>query len=245
MSSQLYSNITTVRNAIDAFTHFLEDSSGRVSRNKVYPHKYVYYYLNMYTNKFSSDYNKILGGADPNIVLTIPCVSLEEIDQVECPCAPAKGCTFYKSEYPIPGMHNGMPLSITTVDGSVSYDYVEWFNIKSKLESRFKPDQTSPYYTFKNIGNIRHLYLYSSDKVLTPKLATVTASFFDPLEVAYYPVCGKVKQFCSPLEEPFIISKEIQSKVFEATLVALTNTKIVTPYSDILNNDSNETSAKG
>lgn len=238
-------SFSSIRNIIDAFKHFLEDGGGRASRVIAYPPKYMYYLINMYNNRLTAEFNKMNNGSDISTNRTLTCVDFEEIDVVECPCAPYKGCTFYKSLYPIPEIVGIFPTSVTTVDGSISYDYVDWYNIETKVKSRLAPERVGSYYTFKTIGDDMHLYLYSSDKVKDPQKASITANFYNSLDVLAFPICGIVPVVCDPMETPFVINSEIRTRVFESTLMALTNSKIVTPYSDVLNNDNNESQTIG
>lgn len=238
-------NLTSIRDSIDSFRHFLEDKTGRLHRQLAYPPKLIYYFLNMFTAAVNLEYKRKKGIADNNLVLTIPCLSLIEVDIVECPCAPKKGCSFYKSIFPLPRLVDGKPISVTSADGFVSYDYLEWFDFKDKLNSRLLPDTTRPYYTLKIINNQQHIYLYSSEKVTNPKAASIVGIFEDPLEVAYFPTCEETpRPFCNPLDEPFMINKDLEPRVFELTLKALANFKGLALGSDIQNNNNNDSTAK-
>lgn len=244
-------NGRTIRHACEAFRHFMEDRSGRPSSSMIYPPKLIYYFLKMYRNKVSYEdrFIKAKSNIDLNIELTIPCVELEKVDQVECPCAPASGCFFLKSVHPLPKMVNGIPNSVTLVKQDSSqrnyghFTYVSWYNFEDKLNGRMKAQARQPYYTLKNINSKRHLYVYGS-AVEYQNLNAVAVSLIpnDPLEVAAFPICGEFnKVICSPLDQEFIIEDEIQSKVFELTYNALMGFKNSAPGVDILNNNNNET----
>lgn len=238
-------NLTSIRDSVDSFRHFLEDRTGRLHRQLAYPPKLIYYFLNMFTAAVNLEYKRKKGVEDNNLVLTIPCVSLIDVDIVECPCAPKKGCSFYKSIHPLPRLVDGKPISVTSADGFVSYDYLEWFDFKDKLNSRLYPDTVRPYYTLKIINNQQHIYLYSSDKVSNPKAASISGIFEDPIEVAYFPTCDDTpRPFCNPLDEPFMINKELEPRVFELTFNALSKFKGVSTGSDILNNSNNDQAAQ-
>ena len=149
----------TIRNAIDSFRHFLEDKTGRLHSQPAYPPKLVYYFLNMYRNFLTIQDVKSRGVGDLNTVVTKPCIAFEEVDQVECPCAPVSGCTFYKSKYPIPEIIGGKPVSVTTVDGSRTYDYIKWQDFRDKLRSFLPADRVQEYYTIKTLDNKQYMYL--------------------------------------------------------------------------------------
>lgn len=234
----------TIRDAVDAFRIFLEDKTGRLHSQLAYPYKLIYYFLNIYRNAATIDYTKKRGIKDLNIPITLPCVELEEIDVVECPCAPAKGCTFYKSKHPLPEMVGGKPLAVTSLDGYVSYSFLNWFDFKSRLDSRLEPERTQPYYTFKLINGKKHFYAYSSFKVESPKSLSMVLVPYDFLELADFPMCGEeIAPTCSPLDEVFYIRKELEPIVHDMVLKALLNMKSITPGIDIQNNDNNDAQA--
>lgn len=243
-------NIRSIRHAVESFRHFMEDRSGRPSSSMIYPPKLIYYFLKMYRNKVSYEdrYLRARSNEDLNIELTIPCVELQKIDQVECPCAPASGCMFFKSIHPLPVMLNGMPNSVTFIKQHSNqknygtFTYVDWYNFEDKLNGRVKAQAYQPYFTMKNIQSKRHLYVYGNvEEYSDIKAVAVAANFNDPLEVANFPTCGeKFNIVCNPLDEEFLIEDEIQSKVFELTYNALMGFKNATPGVDILNNNNNE-----
>lgn len=246
-------NGRTIRHAVEAFRHFMEDRTGRPSSSMIYPPKLIYYFLKMYRNKVSYEdkYIKAKSDMDLNIELTIPCVELEKVDQIECPCAPASGCEFFKSVHPLPKLLNGMPTSVTLLKQHSSqknygiFTYVDWYNFEDKINGRFKAQARQPYYTMKNINSNRHLYVYANmEEYSSLKSVTVAGIFNDPLEVSAFPICGEDKEssiICSPLDQEFLIEDEIQSKVFELTYNALMGFKNASPGVDILNNNNNET----
>lgn len=236
------SSLRTIRDAVNAFKNFMEDASGRQHRQFIYPDKLVYYYLNLYANTMRSNYGSIVSNSDLTMVQTIPCVMFEGLDIVECPCAPTKGCTFYKNVTTVPPMINGMPTAVNSVDGFVSYDYLSWYNFRDKLNSRLMVDRTRAYFTLKQLADGVDLYLYSSNEVANPKAAAVTGVFTNPLDVLYYRKCdGDMKPMCNPLDDPFILPVDSQAKVFEATRNALLSLSQFTNIKDSYNNEANDT----
>lgn len=250
--NQYNDNGRSIRHAVESFRHFMEDRTGRPSSSMIYPPKLIYYFLKMYRNKVSYEdkFIKARSDMDLNIELTIPCVELEKVDQVECPCAPASGCEFFKSVHPLPKMLKGVPNSVTLLKQSRHqnnygiFTFVDWYNFEDKINGRIKAQARQPYYTMKNINSKRHLYVYANiEEYSNLKAVVVSGIFNDPLEVSAFPVCGDTSNglICSPLDEEFIIEDEIQSKVFELTYNALASFKTASPGVDILNNDNNET----
>lgn len=242
--------ITTIRHAVESFRHFMEDRGGRPSSSMAYPPKLIYYFLNMYKNKVSYEDRYLTGKLDKdlNIELTIPCVELEKADMVECPCAPASGCVFFKSVHPLPRMNNGVPHSVTLIKKEIGqtdygvFTFVDWYNFEDKIGSRVEAQRTQPYFTMKNINSSRHLYVYANSRDYPNlKAVAVSGQVMDPIEFAAFPICGEPTQLCDPLEVDFTVEDSILSKVFALTFNALMSFKNGSPISDILNNNNNDT----
>ena len=224
-------SIKTIRDAVEAFRHFFEDVSGRPSSSMAYPPKLIYYFLKMYKNKVSYEdkYIKSKTSSGINVELTIPCVELIKVDQVECPCAPASGCQFFKSKHPLPKMMNGMLNAVTLIKQHSSqknygiFTFVDWYSFEDKINSRIKAQAYQPYFTLKNINSKIHLYVYANTgEYENLKAVSIVGIFADILDVLSFPTCGQTTNIvCNPLDEEFMIEDEIQSKVFELTYRAL------------------------
>lgn len=242
--------IATIRDAVSAFSHFFEDITGRPSSSMRYPPKLIYYFLKMYRNAAAYSDQRLGSGNnyDLNTEMTIPCVELIKVDQIECPCAPASGCYFLKSKYPLPRMRNGIPNSVTmlkqhkTQQNYGIFTYVDWYRFEDKLNGRLSGQALSPYFTMKNIVNgNRHLYVHANiDEYSDLKAVSVALIPNDPLELLSFPVCGSSEQLCNPLDVEFIIEDEIQNRVFEMTFAALNGFKSTSLGADLLNNDNND-----
>ncbi len=251
MENIINDNSRSIRHAVESFRMFLEDRTGRPSASMIYPPKLIYYFLKMYRNKVSYEdkFIKSRSNIDLNLELTIPCVELIKVDQVECPCAPKSGCEFFKSIHPLPKMMNGIPNSVTLLKQHSSqknygiFSYVDWYSFEDKINSRVTAQAYQPYFTMKNINSKRHLYVYANmEEYGNLKAVTVAGVFNDPLEVMSFPTCGEESKIvCDPLDEEFMIEDEIQSRVFELTYAALMGFKNASSGVDILNNNNNET----
>lgn len=235
--------INTIRDAVDAFRIFVEDRTGRPSDDFAYPPKLIYYLIQNYRNYivFEDTKAKAKNKDDLSLILTLPCVEVREVDVIECPCAPAKGCTFYKSVHPIPKMITGLPLSVTSLDGLVSYDHVLWSQFKEKTSSRVEAQNREPKYTFRSINNKNHLYVYSSEKILDPMRIALTAYPKDPLEFYQFPTCGnEINVLCNPLDEELMVEDELVVKIFESVLRTIAAGKSLSTGADVINNDNND-----
>ncbi len=132
---------------------------------------------------------------------TIPCIPLEEVDVVECPCAPKSGCTFLKGKVNLPVLINGFK-SVASMTGSISYTYVEWDKFRHKLNSRIKANQTAAYYTYKTGPDGTFIYVYND---IHKEFLTVTGIFDNVIDVQLFPGCdGAVDNCKRPLDLAFI-----------------------------------------
>lgn len=241
--------ISDIRSAVEAFRHFFEDKTGRPSSSVIYPAKLIYYFLKMYRNRalFEIEQSQGRGAYDLSTEMTIPCIELIKVDQVECPCAPASGCLFMKSKHPLPRMQNGVPHSVSLLKqhGSQknygSFTFVDWYKFEDKINGRIASQAFQPYFTMKNISSNRHLYVYgNSEEFEDLKAVSAVITPNDPLEFLSFPICGDDPILCNPLDVEFIIEDNIQSRVFELTFNALGGFRSMAPGADLLNNDSND-----
>lgn len=239
----------TIRETVDAFLHFYEDRTGRPSQSVIYPPKLIYYYLNMYHKRvvYNEKLQRSRMNLDEGIIQTLPCVELRKVDQVETPFAPPSGCHFLKSLHPIPKMLDGLPLSVTTLvpdcnncDKEVrEFDYVRWYNMQYKINSRTPGQSDGLYYTIKDVDLDRHLYLYVNSRYSDLHAVALTGVFTDPIETMNFPLCGQeASVVCNVLDKEFHVEPELQAQVFEFVLQALNSARSATPGFDILNNDN-------
>lgn len=235
----------TVRSTIDAFIHFFGDKTGRPTQSIRFPKKLIYYYLSIFRNAVLYEEIKKRKDVDLSLYQTLPCVELIAVDVVaDCPCAPEKGCKWLKSKYPIPILLHTTPETVITLDGSIKFDFVPWYDFSHTICSRYKGTRESPYYTFKNVGGNFHLYIYSNAKITeTTELESValTGIFKNPLEAISFPVCGKKGDECEILDLPFVIPHELEARVFMETYRAVNGLeRYMMPNGDVLNNDNND-----
>ena len=141
-------------------------------------------------------------------------------------------------------MINGMPISVHSVNAGLTFDYIRWFNMKDKANSSEKADRIQNYYTIKIVKNKYHLYIYSTEKLDSLEGVSVSAVFSDSLQVSDFSQCGEDNKriICTPFDEKFVIPKELEKKVYEATLQSLLNLQTASRgLSDKHNDSSNET----
>lgn len=219
---------TSIRDIIAAFSHAVEEKTGRPFPSFKWPNRLIYFHLinqraDLYYQTRKQNH---LEGNYEDYTEVIPCLDMQETDVVECPCAPASGCVFMKSVYPMPKFVGGKPTVVTSLTGFERYNYVEWSMFRTRINSRHEAQNRAWLYTTKTIGNKDWLYTYITDDVRA-RSVQVSGVPVDPMEIYLYPVCGqKPKPPCNILDLGFIIEKRLTNLLFEATyrkLIAINN----------------------
>lgn len=227
----------TNREIIQGFRDLVSDQGYISDDNKKYSTRLVLYYLLKFRARLLSER---MGDRTKRVSLfnrqTIPCIPLEEIDVVECPCAPASGCTFLRTKYPIPSIL-AESLSVTSIEGSINYSFVEWERFKYKLKSRMIADRSRPYFTVKEYNNEYYIYVYND---VHKKFITVTAIFESPLDVQRFPSCsGELEPCFKPLDQEFILDEDLIPLLYELAINIIVKGKSSTG-TDVLNNDNDD-----
>lgn len=237
---------TTIRDILASFSHAVEEKTGRPFLSFKWPNRLIYFHLinqradiiyqtrkqNQKEGNYE-DYNEVL-----------PCVLMKEVDMVECPCAPASGCTFMKSVLPLPKFLGSKPSLVTTLDGFEKYDYVDWSMFKHRINNRNSVLNKSALYTLQTLYNEQWAYTYITKekdgipiKARSTKMAGVP---IDPMEIAMYPICGKEPPpLCDILDLNFIIEKRLIDILFKATYQKLLTINNGTQIGDTKNDDRN------
>lgn len=223
----------SVREVIESFRHLLADK-GPLSDENVYSKRELYFLLLRYRARILSEKMRERGfSLSKHNTQTIPCIPVDEVDQNECPCAPASGCTFLKTRHPLPKTI-GDVQSVTSLTGNIQYDYIQWERFEDIKHSRFKAEKVKPYFTLKNTGEGTYIYIYNDSH---KEFITVTGIFEDPLEIFNFPDCktGKCDSCFKPLEEEFILDPDLLPIVYDMALQQLIRGK--QQSQDIFNDD--------
>lgn len=164
----------------------------------------------------------------------IGCIKLEEVDTVECPCAPASGCTFLRTIVDVPIPFGGF-TSVTSVDGSITYSYVRWDRFKVKLMDRHASILPDGYFTTQNTKEGVKLYVYND---IHKEAISATGIFPDPLKIYNHADCNGVVNPClNPFNKIFPIDPELKSALYQAAIQLLSP---VVQASDVIQNDSDD-----
>jgi hypothetical protein len=124
----------------------------------------------------------------------------------------------------------GKFITVTSIDGGITYGYRNWDDVKSKFDSRIPAISKGATYSDKN----GYLYLHND---VHKEFATVTAVYADPRQAQLFPTCDGADLSCTrhlDLEFPF--DPELYPSLFQMTfqqLLAINGA--VAP--DVLNDD--------
>jgi len=232
----------SIRDVIESFRQFIEDSSGKAKSTSLIPNRYLYNLLVRQKNLLvTKEYKQNPASIGDDLVFHLNCVPFEEIDVVEAPIAPPKGCYFMKSLESFPEILTDLPITVVDVDGGEEYDFVKWNYFKYKVNSRIKAQSRGNYYTMKKNGDLFDLYLFNANG---RKAVSVDIIPSDALDFHYFKGCGEEKLFCNPLEKDAYIPTDRQVEIFGMALQEIQNSKSVSRGSDILNNANDDTEAR-
>lgn len=169
---------------------------------------------------------------------TLPCVELIKAPIHECPCLPPVGCTIYRTKHPLPhtlsDLSNHLIQSVSTVDGSITFNEIGWEEKKHKAFNRFtshKPD-----YFLR--GN--HLYI---TQPTGPTLITITGLWDDPIQATKYPSkcddCVDCVDCTSPLDMDFPIDGDMVD-----TMIEMAREEILGDFARAVEDKTNDTSGE-
>jgi hypothetical protein len=227
-----------LREHIDAFRIYLSDATGRPSDDISVPNRLIAYEIIGASNELLKDIDK----KEIKLIAPTICISLKEVDIVECPCAPEKGCTYMKSKVELPDIY-GVPLDVSFSDSSQSYSFLEWTKFQYKLQSRTKADREGAYYTIKKVSDTNHLYVYHKSDTTNLKVAQLTAIPLDPISFAAAD-CNGAGKVCDPMGVSMVIPETFRSKVFAMVAQKLGMARQLQGNGDILNNDNADNRAQ-
>src|SRR5690606_2294642 len=126
--------------------------------------------------------------------------------------------------------------SVSSIDGSINYSYVEWDKFKRKIIGRRAHTSNTAFFTTKNTKRGVRLYLYND---IHKEYITITSIFSDPIKIYTYPKCDGAEEICADyLALPFPMDPELLAMNYELTLQSLRD---VAPTADKLNNEVDDT----
>jgi hypothetical protein len=204
-------DIRSYRDSVEYFKHVPLDSSGYQSDDLGWSDRVIVeHLLDVRTSEIKQ--RQLVGiPIDKHNEQTLPCIELEEVDAVDCPCPPPSGCIWLKSNDILPRMIS--LTSVSSIDGSINFNPVDWTKLKYKVNSRIKSNQKKKYYTTRDTGEGTYLYILNDDFL---KAVSLTAIFEDPYCAFSFPKCGE--QNIEALCNPWNVDIKTDRSIFEAII---------------------------
>lgn len=196
----------------------------RVKIANSYPPLLVFYFLliaraKVLRERYRPGTSKPSRRAAAYLYQHIQCLKLVKTDFHECNIIPKSGCYFLKTELPVPRVITPSELKVTSTNGLVKYEYLEWDEYGSMMESMYKSDTEGPYFTLKSFTDgMPHLYLYatSSKHGLSQKMVSIRGLYEDFMEVKKYNKDGsKIKNICDPMAEEFLFDIDLLPNIYQ------------------------------
>lgn len=229
--------IFTHRHAIEMWKHFPMDMSGYVSDDSAFSDKAVIRQLQESRSALTKE--AMLRGDDVSeqMVQTLPCVEVTEMDRNECPCAPASGCYWLKSDTVIPKF-----IKINSITGIVAhgemprFTFIKWDRFQYIPKSRVASMRKGRFWTVRDTGEEGlRLYLYG-DRFL--ETISISGIWEDPMCVAAFPKCGEVnvQAKCFPLDVDFYTDSWLRESIMRHAWQKLVPVRQTAPL-DAMNDD--------
>lgn len=228
--------VFTNRKAIAQVRDLIADLDGKIATSSAWSPKLILDRL--YKNRAAILQQKIEAGKEisQHNIQTIPQIQLSKVDKNDhVPCAPPTNCIWARTKLCIPPYLK--IISVTSIDGSIKYDPINWTNVKYLQYSFFPGESKRPKYTMKTVGDEVSLYLLNDKH---KKFVTVTGIFTDPRQVQIFPDCEGNYPICvNMLNLPFVIDPDLESLVFDSTINSLKAGRAGAAY-DIYDNEKED-----
>lgn len=165
-------------------------------------------------------------------IVTLDCVELTTVDQIECPTIPPSGLQWAKSVAPLPRYIK--LIDITTILGNEAITLVDWTKVRARQASRNLAIQRKPIATVKSVGD--KLYLYILNTGLESVAVTMVPE--DYYEAVSFPRCGELNQriVCNPLDVE--VGADLPTIAEASDIVLATEFKSAQGKPDQENNDN-------
>lgn len=220
----------THRHQIEKIKHLLVDPTGYVPDEN--PWSDLYLVRNLQESRASVLKNALSRGAivSEHNVQTLSCVEVTELDRNECPCAPASGCYWLRSDKPIP-----REIKITSVTGIVAnnenprFQYMKWERFQYIPKARYQSTRTALYYTIRTTTDKEnHIYLYGNRFLSS---IAISGIWEDPMLAAAYPKCGEkqIEAYCNPFDVNFYTDLNYIDQIVQMSVQKLQPRSTTTP----------------
>lgn len=218
----------TYREVLELFKHPYADQTGEESVDFPWSDQAIINYLLILKSAYLTDLIKSGEDVDHLTYISI-CMELEDASPRECPCAPPSGCIWVKTVKKAPRFLD--KIRITTIDGNVEYDFVEWNKVSTKTHSRIKSIASkNTYYTTKN----GHIFLPLDIFKKTINITGISEDNYLSLVAS----CNITpEQLCNPLDTEFGVSSEDLDIILQKAWRLIPSVRGMAAI-DLMNNDT-------
>lgn len=229
-------DIFTHRHALEQFKQYVIDQTGYIADENPFSNLSI---IRAMQEVRASQIKQIMvngGDISDHMVQVLPCVSVEELDRAECPCAPASGCYWLRTKDKVPNFIKAVSITGIVASGTnPRFQFIKWTNFQYIPYSRSKTVQNGLYWSIKNTGGGDYIYLYGNRFL---EAIAISAIFEDPMNAAAYPVCGKIQTeaFCNPLDVNFYTDTHLRNTIISEAWQKLLAARGLAQI-DVLNDD--------
>lgn len=220
----------TVREIIYRFRHFGEDPTGYTTDETSLSDLAIYDELITSRAVIIKDRFK----KEPlpqEMYITLPCITLEEVDANECNLVPPSGCKVLKSTCALPAYLK--IKAVTSLLGNIKFNIVPWDGLQAKLSNPIESIAKAPYAAFRTINGKIWLYILNDTNL---KVVSTEIVPEDVVEAAQF--CGDKDALCNPMETPWSTAGHLTNPILKLTWDTIIRTRQMT-RPDILNDDNN------
>ncbi len=181
------------KEVIDLYKHPVADRTGFDSSSRTWSDQYILKYLLITRASLIMEYKR-LGLFIPQENYMNLCLSLEDADPVDCPCAPPSNCVWKKTVQKLP--RGILDPIVTNISGTVPYIFTNFDKLKSVRESRVPAVKGTKIYTIKN----GYLYLPEDINLKAISIQNVFEDNYEALKAS----CNiTIDILCNPLKTEF------------------------------------------
>lgn len=179
---------------------------------------------------------KVGESVSDQVVQVLDCVEVKEEDRSQCPCNIPSECYWLKTKVELPKFIKIVSVTGTVIHGeSPRFNYIKWDEIQYIPKHRIGAVRNGLYWTTRDSGDGRHLYLYGNRDL---EQVAVGGIWEDPMEAAAYPRCGVIDEnrICNPLDTDLYTDENLVELVLQQMTSRLVPAKQAAP-TDQVNND--------
>lgn len=205
----------THRLLIEEFKHPPGDVSGYLSDDFSWSDEAIIRYLLDKRTELIKAALSTGKGVSDQVVQPLPCVEVEEHDRNDCPCMPPSGCYWLRTKTEIPKyIKISSVTGVTTSKQMPRFSYKRWDTLQYVPTDRIPSVRNGRYWTTKDFGSGRYLYLYGDQFIET---ITISGIWENPMEAAAFPVCGvqNKEALCNPLDVNIFTDGDLKTNILK------------------------------